>query len=705
MKKYLIIGTFLIIVLVLFLLFHYQMGIFIDFHPNKEVSTIIKINGKDFYLKKGKDFEYFEIKGVDMGAGIPGHFATEFKIDKETYKRWFKYIKEMGANTIRVYTILNTDFYQAFYEYNKDNDDPLYLIHGLWVNDYVQFSRLNAYSKEFRNQMLSDSKKLIDVIHGKRLISIGNESGTGFYTKDISDWVIGYILGVEWEDVTVEYTNHLHKEKTEYKGEYFYTDENATPFEVFLAEIGDKFVDYESTRYKIQKAVAFSNWPTTDPFDYSEGTSKYLKKFSKVDVEHIKTTNKFLSGQFASYHIYPYYPDYLNYEEEYNNYKDENGIKNTYKAYLNNINKHHTIPVVISEYGVPSSRGLAQKEHNAYRNQGGMSEKEQGQALVDCYKDMKDIGINNSIIFTWHDEWFKRTWNTMHSVTLTRTPYWSDYQTNEQYFGLLSFDPGKNESICYTDGDNKEWKKEDIVYQKKDLSLSMKYDEKYIYFYINKKNYNNEKIFIPIDITNKSGSKKVDGINISFDRDVDFLILIDGKDNSRILVQDRYNNLDAMFSYEIYGNNSFIDPPNKNSSKFTKINMILQTATQLLSDDENAKAEVFETGKLIYGIGNPNKKDFNSKSDFYINKDTIELRLPWQILNFSDPSRMKIHNDYYEKYGVEDMSINKMYVGVGLEKDNIKLNAFKLKGWGNKVTYHERLKDSYYIIKELWGDK
>ncbi|EJW91528.1 hypothetical protein EVA_20366, partial [gut metagenome] len=27
----------------------------------------------------------------------------------------------------------------------------------------------------------------------------------------------------------------------------------------------------------------------------------------------------------------------------------------------------------------------------------------------------------------------------MYAVDLKRTPYWSDYQTNEQYFGLLTF--------------------------------------------------------------------------------------------------------------------------------------------------------------------------------------------------------------------------------------------------------------------------
>ena len=30
---------------------------------------------------------------------------------------------------------------------------------------------------------------------------------------------------------------------------------------------------------------------------------------------------------------------------------------------------------------------------------------------------------------------------------LTKTPYWSDVQTNEQYFGVLAFDPGRGEIV------------------------------------------------------------------------------------------------------------------------------------------------------------------------------------------------------------------------------------------------------------------
>ncbi len=707
MKKFLIICIIIISLFAIYEIMFYRLGIFIDFEPNKEPTTFAKTQGKEIYINKNGNYEKFEIKGVDLGAGLPGKFATDYAIDKETYKRWFKLIQEMGANTIRVYTILGDDFYNAFYEYNVENDNPLYLIHGLWVDDYVQFSSRDAYDDEFLGEMLYDSKILVDVLHGNRKISANDKYGNGSYLKDISKWTIGYILGVEWEDVTVQYTNKMHPDKNTYQGKYMYTTEDATPFEAILAQVGDKIIEYETKRYKTQKLVAFSNWPTTDPFDYSLEVENYFRKIAKVDVEHIKTTDKVISGTFASYHIYPYYPDYLSYEGDINQYKDENGNINTYLAYLKKVVEHHSIPVLITEFGVPSSRGMAQKDKNTGRNQGGMSETEQGEAIISCYNQIMEAGCAGGIVFTWQDEWFKRTWNTMNAVDLQKTPFWSDYQTNEQYFGLLSFDPGTEKSVCYVDGDVSEWKEEDIVSKNKDMSLSMKYDEKFIYFLVNKANYNEQtKLYIPIDTTPKTGSNYCSNYDLKLEKNADFIIVIDGKENSRVQVQERYEILRAMSNRQVTGESAYINIPDKTTTIFKNINLLLQTATPLETGDNTAKSEVYETGKLIYGNANPDAADFNSLADFCINGDNIEIKLPWGLLNFSNPSEMKIHDDYYENYGVEEIQIDKMYVGIGTEENKeqrIKMDEFKLTGWGRNVTYHERLKKSYYMVKEFWN--
>lgn len=299
MKKFIIVVSVIVCLVILFDTAYYRLGFYVDFEPDKPVTTFVKTEDDKIYLDRGNGYEEFEIKGVNMGSGEPGEWSTDFSIDKETYKRWFKYIKEMGANTLRIYTVQNDTFYNALYEYNHNNPDPLWVIHGVWVNDYILNSHRDAYDTDFFDTLIDDCRTVVDVLHGNKKISLGRmaSAGHGTYNRDVSQWVIGYILGVEWEDVTVAFTDEKYKDNSKYNsysGKYMYTAEDATPLEALLAQVGDKIIEYESNRYKVQKLVAFSNWPTTDPFVYPENITRFFMKCAQVDVEHIKTTESFL---------------------------------------------------------------------------------------------------------------------------------------------------------------------------------------------------------------------------------------------------------------------------------------------------------------------------------------------------------------------------------------------------------------------------
>lgn len=317
MKRFLIVLTALILGYLAYDTARYYLGWYIDLQPDAPVSAFMSTDAQHLYMDRGAGPEEFTVKGVNLGVGVPGEWATDYAVSKETYLRWFAQMQEMGANTVRVYITLHDDFYNAFYEYNtareEANEEPLWLIHGVWVNDYIQNSHRDAYDKDFLETFVRDGRTLVDVLHGNKKISLGRGTGSGFYNKDVSRWVIGYILGVEWEDVTVTYTNHKYPDLPPYQGTYLSATEDASAFESMLAQVGDRIVSYESRRYKTQRLVAFSNWPTTDPFLYPEDITTFFMKCAQVDVEHIRTEDAFLAGQFASYHVYPYYPDYLNY--------------------------------------------------------------------------------------------------------------------------------------------------------------------------------------------------------------------------------------------------------------------------------------------------------------------------------------------------------------------------------------------------------
>lgn len=261
------------------------------------------------------------------------------------------------------------------------------------------------------------------------------------------------------------------------------------------------------------------------------------------------------------------------------------------------------------------------------------------------------------------------------------------------------------------DGNISEWDETDLVSQNADMSLSVKYDEKFIYFLVHKPNLDleNDTLYIPLDITPKSGSNYCDEQNLLLDRAADFLIVINGKNNSRLLVQERYEVLRSTYSQNVYDFDTYVSDniPDIDSPRFVNIDMILQTATALLYNNLQATAEVFETGKLKYGNANPESSEFDSLADFISDGDYIEIKLPWQLLNFSDPSRMNIHDDYYDgNYGIEYIKIKEMYAGIAdnTQQGRVPFSPIKLEGWENNATYHERLKSSYYMLQKRWTE-
>jgi hypothetical protein len=541
---------------------------------------------------------------------------------------------------------------------------------------------------------------------------------------------------VDWNDVTIAYADDKYSDRdgyNSYQGQYLYTAENATPFETMLTQVGDRAIAYESERYKQQRIFAFSNTAATDPFVYPWQIESMFQKCSFLDTENILATERVIAGQFAAYNVQPYYPDYLRYLEDgdwedlgvgdKSLYATADGGVNTYKAYLQRLNNHHTMPIIVSGLGFSSSRGASRGEENTDRMLGGMSEREQGEAIVSCYEDILVTGCVGVCLSTWQDEWYKTSWNTLHGIDSERAPFWSDAQTSEQSFGFLAFDTGKSESVSYPDGNISEWSDKDVVKAYGDgSSVSMKYDEKYVYLMVKKQGFNvdTDTLYIPIDTTQKSGSNYCSNYGIKLDRAADFMVVVNGKTGTRVLVQEYYELLRAKYSMQVYGENGYLqgNVPDRESSQFKTIDMILQLGSTVNNavdsgtvnggaDGETAMpATVFETGLLHYGNGNPASEQFNSLSDFMSGDGFVEIRIPWQMLNFYDPSTMEIHDDYYLHHGIVGTAIKKMYVGLALPNSSgrVQLGEKSLKGWDMKVTYHERLKESYYIVQKLWTE-
>ena len=672
------------------------------------ISFRFKAEGDYFYIYESGDWKQMFMRGVNIGATEPGLFPGDLTISYDTYYRWFGYISEMNCNCIRIYTLMPPQFYQALGDFNKKAKNKLYLYQGIWVNeeDIERLSDTYAENEKILNDFMTDAVNLVNVIHGKAKIAETAGEAYGTYNTDVSPWLVGWIIGIEWDPNFVINTNNQHPDKKDYDGEYLYT-QTASPFEAFLCRVGDALIKHEAETYKFQVPLAFSNWITTDPLTHPN-EPHFDEDKTTVNTENVKCRN-FGPGMFASYHIYPYYPDSLNYQEDYLEYTDDSGKVNTYEAYLEDLKLAHTVPIIVAEFGIPTSRGMGHESVMGY-NQGMVDETAQGAMLIDMLGSIENAKYAGGIVFTWQDEWFKRTWNNVMFDIADRRPYWSNIQTTEQCFGLLAFDPGKESMAAYVDGDVSEWKNTQPTVTTGQGKLYIKSDERYLYIMLDAGNYDFEKdtLLIPINTIADQGNLKAAQYNAEFDTAADFLIYINGKDNSHIYV-DRY--YDA-FNYYFLESKKLSDIKAeekagvKNSGMFDIMRLCYGYNLTVKGTNQVVPDKAYETGKLRYGNGNPKAQEYKSLSDFYFKNGKLEIRIPWQLLNVMDPSGKQQISDFRKTQVISPQAYQSFDFGfayrTGTESLKITLGgSYEYNGW-NTPTWHERLKPAYYELQNYF---
>lgn len=697
---------FLAICMALFILIANSVGnIYRNSLENKvgpiDNSYFTKVNGKDIYIVKDNKWEKFEFIGVNLDSSKPGVFPNEDKISEEEYLRWIKYIYDMGANSIKIPNLMGENFYKALYKFNEDKENPIYLIQGIYFNETLLNNGQDPQGSELYKEFENNIKLVIDAVHGNPF-NYDYPNILRSYNTDVSDYVLGYSLGIEFAKHDLIYTEIMN-DKNIYNGKYMYTEKNASSFEAYMAKMGDYAASYEYDTYKEQKLISFIG---SLPYDtdnskekinsdkisntYDSKLDRYRKDY--LDVENIKVKPTFKTGIFASYNMHSYF-------EEVKEYHGDIG------EYLRKINDYHNIPVIISKFGIPSSRIPWDYSNNTEETY--VNEKDQGEALVDIYREIKSSGLSGSFLFDFQDSWRAAAWNTQKDRVLDRSVYWSDAQTNSQGFGLMTFEPGKLEVVPYPDNSLEEWNEEDVINRNDNLSLSMKSDEKYLYFMLKSTNnfdLENEEIYIDLDVTPKSGVNKSSEYNLIFDNPVDFIMRINDNNESRVLVHEYYNSYNFHESRIKYEERPDLIEHTPHMDSFSTILMDIKPKINLEASGITQEKVTYETGKLIKGNGNPESEEFNSVSDYYIGENYVEIRIPWGMINFMDPSNREIQDDFYHNFKIKPLAINDIKVGVTLKKGNQTISrldsiSYKLDGW-NYPKYKERLKESYYILKE-----
>ena len=613
-------------------------------------------NGYFYRRVSDTEGELLYIKGVDIGLTQPTTDLSEADVSRETFDRWLEMIGEMNANCVRVFTLMNPDFYEALFAYNTAHaDSPLCLFQGIWFPEELLEEPGDALDtpETVRNAFGLGVTETLDAIHGSGSMMYG--SSKAVYSTDVSEYVVGYILGLEYPAEFVKRTNDLHPSETEYAGKYLKTLSGASPFETFLCGVGDALVEYETSRFARQTPVAFLNWQALDTLTHSAEPFAEEADSVYVDTEKIVPTSSYAPGLFAAYDVYPYYPEFMNFQKEYVEAEGEDN----FSAYLRELRASHKVPLLVAEYGLSTSRGVAHDGACGY-TQGGMSEKEAARLLVRMTESIKNTRCAGGLIFEWSDEWFKSTWNEVSYEPKDSSMRTHDLGSAEQSFGLICYEAFS----AVPDGDTSEWTKDTGL---EHARVCVKYDADYMHLLVSLPDgfdFENDTYYVPISVTGEGSDHYKD---MTFSENVDYLLVIHGKDDTRLLC-DAYRDVfhfRQVYLRGIYGKNEKKTAP-MNSGVYDPIRMLTANGMYLPVDGVSRDPQTVETGLLRYGTADRSSPEFDSLADFCASGSKLEIRIAWYLLGVVNAREKKCIGPLTGD-GVTFADFDSIFVGAGTD--------------------------------------
>jgi hypothetical protein len=614
-------------------------------------------------VRTGSGYRPIFMKGVNLGVGVPGTRAGHLAATREQYAKWFDQMTDMGVNTLRIYTLHYPRFYEALAEHNRENpDNPLYILHGIWLHE--EFEGLDLLEDGFRNNI----REIVDCTHGNCHINHRYGKAYGTYETDISQWIMAWIIGREVNPEEIELTNEHMDGQTSWEGAHVRVTD-AQPSEVWWAQQVDYLIDYElnggenSSGYNQTRPISVSSWPTLDPLNHPTETEDFSSEdINSFDMLALEAKDA-PGGFFATFHAYPYYPDYIVDDPDYRQSADAQG-PNSYLGYLTDLKSHYAdMPLYIGETGVSSSWGSA---HWGYENMdhGGHTEVEQGEVGARLFRTVHDTNCAGGALFAWIDEWWKPTWiSDPRGSDAERRPFWHNVTAAEQNFGLIGFDVAEP---AWEDGVTTEGSGfvesatviHDVAYFHVRLQTSGRLSD-------------NQKLLIGFDTygSEASGqfdeelgestlpvfgalgeeSRKVIDVSVPAEGPTtqnrnEFALMIDGTNSANMMVTTAYDSFRIWYGAR-FADGQLFQSTQTDGEPWKLVRWLNSQEHGVKDEQGNPDSElwfeetVHEIGRLTIRRAD---QQATSHDAVVVHDDRIDIRIPWTLLNVTDPSKLKV---------------------------------------------------------------
>jgi hypothetical protein len=662
--------------------------------------------------------------GVNLGATLPGTSPGELAPKRADYDRWLQQMGELGATSVRIYTILRPEFYDALRAYNlKHTQDPIFVIHGVWIPEDEILQTQNAYDPDVTAKFRAELGDAVAAVHGDLVRPVKPGHASGSFTSDISPWVLAYSIGVEWDPSVVENTNKVNQSTNVDSvtgaitlttprgntGKYIAATSDANPMERWIASMLDHVAILEAKR-GWSMPLTYTNWVTADPIRHPEEPFE-TEDLIVVDAKHMAATPAWPGGFFASYHAYPYYPDGLRFQTEYLNYRrPATNTLDAYAGYLHALHQHHgDQAVMITEFGQPSSIGIAHRGPNG-RDQGGHSEQQAGINNADLMRTIAEEGFAGGMVFEWLDEWFKFTWNSVeHELPKDRRSMWRNPLTNEEHFGILAIEAGPTQKVVL-DGKDNEWTREQsqVVLESSGPVAEVRatHDEESLYLRIRfvdakAQPWDKEELAVGLQVFPEPNKGLPGRPGVSPESNV--AVLIGPGNVAKLRIASWMD--PVAFEFGVAKKELAFNPPDlvAGSGAWTVPQQIVSRALVVPTTKEKLAIDAIPFGDLRWGTNDPTKPGFDDRALVNGSKNVLELRIPWGLIGLSDPSsklRLRPKPDgTMSTEPIERIGINV----VGPKGFVAKTNGYGWEAW-NRVTWHERKKAGWPFLQKAMNE-
>ncbi len=686
--------------------------------------------GDAFEVRVRGEWRPFYVKGINLGVALPGHFPSDFPPDDSTYARWLELIAGANANAVRLYTIFPPAFYRALKAWNDAHPDRvLWLLHGVWTelpprNDYDDARWKAAFRAEIR--------RVVDLVHGSASVAARSGHAFGRYDADVADHALAFIIGREWEPSSVRAYNARRRDRTRFTGRFLAVD-RGTPSDAWMAEQCDYLLAYEWDRYHAQRPIAYTNWPTLDPLPHpTEPTldeeqrlrrrhgfppNPRLKEYDNdreaLDAMLVRTTAADIAGYFASYHAYPYYPDFIDLDSSYGGARSAQGPSH-YFGYLRALKQHHTgRPLLIAEYGVPSSRGVSHLQSEGLSH-GGHDERAMAQIDARLTREVHEAGAAGGVLFAWLDEWFKHTWVTIDLESPPeRTRLWHNVENAEQHYGLVGEYAGLAQATPEPGGDPAAWQALPVLERGVALTLRVGSDPSYLYVALGDPAMDSARYVVGIDTYRRDrGQFRLPGLAGLGTVGCEFALVLNDTSDAQLLVAPWYNPYLGLrrgmgpTGLDLFYNEAATVDATRRDGAFDSL-FVTTNRWRIGRDGRTYPARGVNRGRLRYG-----RAAESSLADWYVDRAAglVEVRIGWALLNVTDPSSRRVMVRY-RRSGTFETAVTDGFRfrvaalpragGAGIAR----LDPERTYAWPTWEVpeWHERLKPVYFAMRDVWG--